>query len=177
MDAAGSVADWVTAVVAATALYFAWQANKESHRMLQLEQEREHKSDSRERAEQASDVSAWCIAFGKRRNASGRPLEGIHIHNASRHPVYEVTVCSTGRSGTPAKNLHLAVLPPGDFVVEPHPAYGWTLPEPVDQMNHPFRPVMNTADWAVQKVQLTDAFGISWMRDERGTLTELRPTD
>ena len=165
----GTLPDWITAFTALGALYFAWKANKASSSMLSLENQREHKRDEREIAEQASDVSAWCAVHlhGEERN------DCLLIHNSSKLPVYELAVESTDSHGMPARTLNLAVLPPGDFLAFPDPRYGWTFPDPVASCRGLVRPITKTDKWSVTSVTMRDAVGTRWRRTQQGRLSQV----
>lgn len=199
MDFIGTLPDWLAAVAAVVALLFARHANKSSREMLSLEQTREGKRDQREIAEQAVDISAWVVVwftdtpqkgsdikFTKPRDKGvdfARRANGIHIHNASKLPAYEVRVQSTSWKGEPEPEVVMEVLPPGDYLVfpcnttvdrlpdpeQPH----WTFAQKAELFSGELRPVTSTKDWMVQSVQFTDASGVRWERRRDGTLSQV----
>ncbi|MFT0140273.1 hypothetical protein ACEK07_41830, partial [Alcanivoracaceae bacterium MT1] len=118
-----SVAALAAAVIAAVV---AW-------RTLGVERARDAHAREREVSEQAALVSSWCASRDDRRRATGGGMRGLVVRNASTSPVYEVRVHSTWAPSAkdPAQKVapcKIAVLPPGEVIVEDPDYYPWSFP-------------------------------------------------
>lgn len=165
----GSVADWVTAIVALLALGSAVWAAVISRRLVKVELARDVKAAEREVREQAAGVAAWAVGSDE------RSVRGLQIHNSSDAPVYDVTVESTyspakNQAGEPEPPLRMSVLPPGDFIALKATQFPWSFPDPVENIGHSMRPVMSNPRWCVTRVRFVDGQGVAWVR-EGGDLT------
>ena len=122
MDA-GSLADWVGAVgglLAVAAAIVSWQT---SEKVVKLEQKRDQERQveaERRQAEHVAVVGVHCP------DAPRGERYAILVVNGSDAPIYDIRIKSQ-KADKSCENpqLKLAVLPPGKFVIPPHPTYIW----------------------------------------------------
>ncbi|KXO90500.1 hypothetical protein AXK61_07740 [Tsukamurella pseudospumae] len=121
--------------------------------------------------DQASQISAWCIALVD--NDDQVIDRGLLIHNSSSTPVYDVEVDSTyaWRSTDepkPRSMFRMGVLPPGDFITTVTSEYdGWSFPDSREIFELKVRPVTKSKAWSVTALRFTDAQGLPWGRTGR----------
>ncbi|HEY6794244.1 MAG TPA: hypothetical protein VI248_06140 [Kineosporiaceae bacterium] len=120
--------------------------------LLRREHQREEARAEDARRDQAVKVSAWIEAA--RTPSGGRELF-FHVHNASRMPIYEVSVRNPVTEGDePEEAEFIGLVPPGQTIRRPAPKE-WLAtyhsPEPVE-------------------IEFLDSSGHRWTRDEQGTL-------
>lgn len=119
----GSLADWVGAVgglLAVAAAIVSWQT---SEKVVKLEQKRDQERQveaERRQAEHVAVVGVHCP------DAPRGERYAILVVNGSDAPIYDIRIKSQ-KADKSCENpqLKLAVLPPGKFVIPPHPTYIW----------------------------------------------------
>ena len=119
----GSLADWVGAVgglLAVAAAIVSWQT---SEKVVKLEQKRDQERQveaERRQAEHVAVVGVQCP------DAPQEERYAILVVNGSDAPIYDIRIKSQ-KADKSCENpqLKLAVLPPGKFVIPPHPTYIW----------------------------------------------------
>ena len=119
----GSLADWVGAVgglLAVAAAIVSWQT---SEKVVKLEQKRDQERQveaERRQAEHVAVVGVHCP------DAPRGEQYAILVVNGSDAPIYDVRIESQ-KADKSCENpqLTLAVLPPGRFVIPPHPKFIW----------------------------------------------------
>lgn len=119
----GSLADWVGAVgglLAVAAAIVSWQT---SEKVVKLEQKRDQERQveaERRQAEHVAVVGVHCP------DAPRGERYAILVVNGSDAPIYDIRIKSQ-KADKSFENpqLKLAVLPPGKFVIPPHPTYIW----------------------------------------------------
>lgn len=162
----GDVPTWLQAIATILALVFAAIAARTASRLHRIEFERDRVSaaerfrrEERERQSQAVHITAW---WG---TDAARPQDyGTFIRNGSDAPVYQG---------------HLYVVDPND----PNGGEQFDLPVIPPDVKPAFRPTrLSTPDAESNphnyriELSFTDSGGIRWLRDQRGRLSELRPT-
>ena len=173
------IPDWIMALSAVAALVAAVIAGIISYRLLKVEVRRDAASQTRERAGQASQVSAWCILFEDfdtaRLNSKEVPPDknGLRIQNGSATPIYNVEILSRDRTGQEKRPLKLEVLPPGDYVVTSHATYNWGFPYSVEAAPGSSTPITKNRTWVVTSLPFNDCHGSRWQRLTDGSLSEL----
>lgn len=163
--------DWITALTALGALIAAVWAGLTSKRLYEIEAKRDVVSDERRARQQAAGIAAWCVFCPESER------RGLLLHNSSDAPVFDVEVLSTyapSQKASPVmqRPLVLTLLPPGDYVADEHPTFGWTFPDERVAVPGTVRPVTKNSGWMVTAVRFTDAHGIRWER-KGGLLSRL----
>lgn len=164
----GSIAEWLSALSTILATGAAGIAGYVAYRAYEREK-------SRDRQDLASGIHAW-LAWDKDCTTGGTR---IVLVNSTPSLVYRVSVdltMSGNASTAPSRNGVWQVLPPGTFVVEPHPTYMWSFPEPIVDL-HRFCPYTRSDEHLVTALEFSDARGIRWRRDRAGGLREQSATD
>lgn len=160
----GSLPEWISALGAIGALTAAIWAALTSKKLFQIESGRDERAAERTAREQASHISAWCVAEVNTKQ------KGILLHNSSTSPVYNVEVYSTyaasnAGSPEPQKPFQMGILPPGDFIsIASSAPYVWEFPDSTETRDEPVRPVTRNKAWAVNAIRFTDAHGLGWER-------------
>lgn len=119
----GSLADWVGVLggmLAVSAAYGSW---KTSEKVVKLEQKRDQEREveaERRQDEHVAVVGVHCP------DAPRGERYAILVVNGSDAPIYDIRIKSQ-KADKSCENpqLKLAVLPPGKFVIPPHPTYIW----------------------------------------------------
>ena len=119
----GSVADWVGAVsgfLAGFAAVVSWQT---SEKVVKLEEKRDRERESAAERRQAKHVAVVGVHCP---DAPRGERYAILVVNGSDAPIYDVRIESQ-KADKSCENpqLTLAVLPPGRFVIPPHPKFIW----------------------------------------------------
>lgn len=176
LESFAAFGDGIAGIVAIGALLAAIAAAIAAGRTFNIERKREHKSEQRERREQAALISAWCATRIDQKHPTGRGLRAIIVRNASHAPAYDVRVSSSyakkARStATEIAPAYIAVVPPGEYYIgEGDEGHAWAFPEPLAGHAEHVVPVMNNPRWIVTALEFTDAHGQTWCRDSRGRL-------
>lgn len=164
----GSLPEWISALGAIGALTAAIWAAVTSKRLFEIESSRDQIAAQRIAREQASQISAWCVALlDEHGKWAGR---GILIHNSSNAPVYDLEVDSTyAAKSTDAPQVQntfrMGIVPPGDFVTTASNDFDkWTFPDAREEIPYTVRPVTKNKAWSVGVVRFTDAHGAPWAR-------------
>lgn len=163
----GSVAEWVSGTATVLATAAAVFAGILAYRAYLREQ-------ARDRQALATGVHAWVASDTAISDREPRLI----VANLGSAPIYETRVELTGnqpRSTAPRRGTW-QVLPPGQYVVEPHRSYVWDLPTLFDDP-HRYRPYTRSEEHLVKSLEFTDARGTRWRRDQSGQLTELHSSD
>ena len=120
----GSVADWVGAIGGLLAVFAAVVSWWTSEKVVKLEEKRDRERElaaERRQAEHVTVVGVHCP------NAPHEEQYGILVVNGSDAPIFKI--CVKSQKANNKKNLNrdleLAVLPPGKFVICAHPEYMW----------------------------------------------------
>lgn len=165
----GTVAEWFLVVTSSGALGAAVWAGITSKRLLLTEQDRDVASREREKREQASQISSWCVFCPENEG----PKDGLLVRNGSPAPIFGLIVDSADRKGQAQPPLKASVVPPGEYLVTRHEKYNWSIPESTEFVSTTIRPISKSRDWAVRSVVFRDSYGIRWERRDDGVLVEL----
>ncbi len=119
----GTLADWVGAVgglLAVSAAYGSW---KTSEKVVKLEHKRDRERETEAERRQAKHVAVVGVHCP---DAARGEQYAILVVNGSDAPIYDVRIESQ-KADKSCENpqLTLAVLPPGRFVIPPHPKFIW----------------------------------------------------
>jgi len=175
----GDVATWVLVAIALAAFLAAAFAGLVAYEVLRVELGRDHVaaeerrlSEDERRRSQASLVAAW---FGKRPGIEPFLTWGAIISNASALPVYDVRVsfcvAVPAASGLTWRQGERYSSPNPIHVIAPGEHHA-TIPPDLFRSEDVFRPedAAEKTKWLVA-IEFTDAAGLRWLRDPRGTLT------
>lgn len=169
----GTLADWLTAVIAIAALLASIVAWRTSVRMLQVEEERDKKNEIAETRKQAVAVFGWGILLTQR--PAGQ-CWSIVLQNSSNEPVFNVLVESQRADGSKANApLRLNLLPPGKYVMPSNPQYHWGSPIDFTQSPEPHELIAKGKFSMVTKVEFTDSHGRRWSIDEHRRISRVEP--
>lgn len=168
MEFWGSIAEWVAAFAAVSALAAAIWAGKTSASLFTIERTRDQDNANRMRQQQATLISAWSVSCPDHEleQLRGAPIEepdGVMIQNSSNAPVHDVIVRSSSIAG-PNKDAKLNIVPPGDLVMLRNKKYPWSLAKPRSYIKGAIHPITKRPDWRVQSIDFTDASGVRWER-------------
>lgn len=157
MEWLGDIPTWITAlaVIFAIAQY---RADRD---------DRQRARDREERA-QATGLTAWTVTDA----TEGARHYGVVLSNTSGSMFHDLRIDATLHN-EPTRQLHLQVLPPGEYVVEHTKGntYEWGFPEPVASCTFALRPYMNSPKYRVRSVVFTDNHRQTWQSDEHAVLT------
>lgn len=120
----GTLADWVGAVGGLLAVSAACGSWKASEKVVKLEYKRDRERElaaERRQAEHVTVVGVHCP------DAPHEEQYGILVVNGSDAPIFKICIKSqkANNKKKPNRDLELAVLPPGKFVIRAHPEYVW----------------------------------------------------
>lgn len=166
----GTFPEWLTAIVAAVALWFAWSSNKTSQKMLKNEFSRDGKSEQLENMDQAAKISAVCAHDKDYEDSNNSRPQGILLSNRSTSPVYDLDVESIASWGDSQPRLNISVLPPGDYMVRLQKSNSdkWDIPDYCSDRMSRVSPIMRNSTWRVISVSFRDSKNLRWIRDESG---------
>jgi hypothetical protein len=168
MEFWGSIAEWVAAFAAVSALAAAVWAGRTSAALFTIERARDHANANRIRQQQATLVSAWTVSCPDHELelSGGAPIEerdGVRIQNSSNAPVHDVVVRSSSLAGT-NKDATLSIVPPGDLVMLRNKKFPWSLAKPRSYIKGAIHPITKRPEWRVHSIAFTDASGVRWER-------------
>lgn len=162
----GTVPDWITATATILATGAAAFAGVVAYRAYLRE-------EGKDRQAHAAGVHAW-LAWDTEQDRDGQG-QRLVLMNAGTALIYGVSVSlimNGSPTTAPSREGTWNVLPPGTFIVEPHPTYVWAFPEPVADLSR-YRPYTRSERHLVTGIEFTDARGVRWIRDRTGRLTEV----
>lgn len=164
-------AAWVSALAAIGALGAAVWAGRSAKQLYLVESRRDEVAAEREAAEAARRVSAWiAIHLPNGRSDDQGRVDGMILTNAGTTPIFDIEVTSNDYTGRAQRDLHLSVLPPGEYFTQTESTYGWTFPDPTKAFSGLIRPITRKEEWRVTGLTFMDASGLRWRRDETGRL-------
>ncbi|MBF0803791.1 MULTISPECIES: hypothetical protein [Neisseria] len=173
----GSLGEWLNALIAACALFLAWQAGKQAKQLYQNDRRREREQQALRQKQDAVRFSVW-IAAEKGKIYSW----GIVLNNVSERPLYNLVVCGdyAGKHGerVPFAYSETRLLPPGRFFIPKNCddtlPYAFKYPEIYDE--NKIQPLLVTKKHRIISVSFTDSDGLQWQADDKGNLQRTNPT-
>lgn len=160
-------AEWLNAWATVGALLAAVGAGFAGWMVYRIEADRDRTSAEVAAASQAREVSSWAAVTLTEETIK---KSGVVVMNASRSPVYEVSIRLIDQRGDRSR-LRLHVLPPGSFFTARGGKYaGWFLPDFLDSLSGTLRPVMMSDKWRVTELTFRDTANNYWRRDALGKL-------
>lgn len=168
MEFWGSIAEWVAAIAAVSALGAAVWAGMTSASLFTIERARDRENAARVKQQQASLIAAWSVACPEHEldTVRGQAIEehdGLLIQNSSNAPVHDVVIRSSSIAGA-NRDATLNIVPPGELVLLRNKKYPWSLAKPRNYIKGTVHPITKRSDWRVHSLDFTDAAGVRWQR-------------
>ncbi|UOO82096.1 hypothetical protein LVJ83_01050 [Uruburuella testudinis] len=168
----GTAGEWVNAVIAAAALFFAWAAGRQAKQLYQDGREKEQKLEQLRRRSEPAKLSVW-FAADKQNTAAW----GLVLNNVGERPFYNLHIRGRYRtqvSDTEFTYQYAVVVPPGKFFVPyqtiPNSPYPFQHPREYDEAA--LTPLLTTKKHIIGKISFTDSDNFQWESDGLGNLQE-----
>ena len=146
---------WITTLAVGVAAY-----------QLSIDRRRRATEEDRESKSQARRISAWAAS---ERGVDGRGVSfGIVISNRSDSTFHDVQISSRMHK-TERPDLHLTVLPPGEFYVQLR-GDEWEYALATAEYGKFLRPYTGTQHYKVLAIKFTDNLNQKWGADEHMVL-------
>ncbi|WP_373699544.1 hypothetical protein [Neisseria dentiae] len=167
----GSLGEWSNALIAACALFLAWQAGKQAKQLYQDDKRRERQQEDLRQKQDAAKFSVW-IAAEKDKTY----LWGIVLNNVSERPLYNLVISghyeNKLKEREPFVYSETNLLPPGRFFIPKNCddalPYAFKYPEIYDE--NKVHPLLVTKKHRIVSVSFTDSDGLQWQADDKGNL-------